>query len=316
MAPPDPMTEEELHELSERLEAQCRDHDKREADILSRESLLKSRLTDLTGREQRLLSWESDLKDRESIISKKEISLEEREITLKQLEIAGRGINVTEKELAEREAELNAFAKELEDRRAELDNKETEIENQARESADVFRQARTLEAERYHERENSLKELKSSLDQARNDLQAREDALNQRETEIEAQSKELQETAAGLTRMIREIKEAKKSEGKKLETKKSEEPSAILLLKKEFTQLKGKETKPVVVDSVTGNSNITVRDALSYVPTFNGSSSSVSDFIRSCKRACSMLPTSSEFMFLTLLRQKFKSPARTTVENM
>ncbi|XP_063975109.1 uncharacterized protein LOC135161461 [Diachasmimorpha longicaudata] len=62
--------------------------------------------------------------------------------------------------------------------------------------------------------------------------------------------------------------------------------------------------------------HITFKDALAYIPTFDGTHLEASQFIKACDRACTMLPEYVIPTFMELIRQKFKGRARTAMENL
>lgn len=68
--------------------------------------------------------------------------------------------------------------------------------------------------------------------------------------------------------------------------------------------------------SINLTPKITMRDALAYIPKFDGSNMSVSQFIRACQRALNILGPLNQRTFLELLRGKFDGIARTVVDNL
>ncbi|XP_063994377.1 uncharacterized protein LOC135171688 [Diachasmimorpha longicaudata] len=93
----------------------------------------------------------------------------------------------------------------------------------------------------------------------------------------------------------------------------------LSLLAKQIEDLKRTKEIPETsapVRTCENTSRITMKDALAYIPTFDGYNISVTQFMRSCNRACSMLNQSTIPMFLALIRQKFTGRARTTLENL
>ncbi|XP_057333436.1 uncharacterized protein LOC130672737 [Microplitis mediator] len=280
----EPMTEEELLELSEKLDEQCKKHDDREADLEARERLLNDRLSDLSERDQTNIEKESKLRDLEAELRRLEISLGERELELKSRDLINRG-------------EPNELKAEFERRLQELKERESE-------SSQLLEQAQIMQTERLNKREVTLANREHKLTEIQENLDLRERDLLERENAVAAQEKELRNDSKFLQTWASELTKMKASTVTKM-------PSVIQELKDEMSQLRSSGS-----NELTCNANITIKDALSYVPTFDGTSAAVSDFIRSCNRACSMLAPSAEFMFLTLVRQKFKGDARITVENM
>lgn len=292
MDTPKPLTEKELQECRDRLDLQCQAHNERAADLDARDNLLRSRLDHASAHQQRLVEGETKLRERESACSRKEITLEERELAIKERELA-----------LERDMETDISR----EREAEWERRLRELEEREREASELFQKARDLQSERLEKRERDLNDREQALAERERQLISDLEELNEKGSELEEQERALQATTESLRDWARELSETKPAP-KKL--------SAVESLKEEIAQLKGNSaSKPATVES-THNAPITIKDALAYVPNFEGSSATVSDFIRSCKRACSMLPASAEFMFLTLLRQKFKGEARTSVENM
>lgn len=143
-------------------------------------------------------------------------------------------------------------------------------------------------------RELNLEAREQFLKIQLSELAKRESKINGREKAIEVRENELEENANLLLNWARELKNT------------SSDP------------LPDKISKTKCHDSVDFACivNVTVKDALSYVPEFDGLNTTVSDILRSCKRACSMLPPKTQFVFLTLLRQKFRGESRTTIENL
>lgn len=268
------------------------------------------------------------MEDRETECTRADIALGERELILKEREIA-----ISSGQLSEN---LNEQEKILREQETELDRREKEFTKLQKESYEIIqRTQRNLAAREddLDERERALDERERALDVRERSLVEREDELeslkgelNEKEKEMEIQDSELGKTAQSLRDWARDID--------KYEPAAPKSPSVIDLHKNEVAELRistsksspknNDESIPSENDSDASKSakveltpgTISIKDALSYIPKFNGSSATVSDFIRSCKRACSMLPSSAEFMFLTLVRQKFEGEARTAVENM
>lgn len=88
--------------------------------------------------------------------------------------------------------------------------------------------------------------------------------------------------------------------------------SQLRWLEEEVRRLQTSKVAPV--RTVPNNTRVTIKDALAYVTPYDGKSIFVSQFIRSCRRAISMLAPSEERIFLELLRQKLTGAARSALE--
>ncbi|XP_057334998.1 uncharacterized protein LOC130673803 [Microplitis mediator] len=207
----EPMTEEELLELSDKLSEQCKMHDDREAGLEARERLLNDRLSDLSERDQVNIEKESKLRDLEAELRKIEISLGERELDLKSRELINRG------EPNELKAEFERRLKELKEREAE--------------SSQLLEQAKIIQTERLNRREVTLANRERELTEIQEKLDQRERDLAERENAVTAHEKELRNESKLMRGWASELKEMKTAAVTKA-------PSVTQELKEEMSQLR------------------------------------------------------------------------------
>lgn len=189
---------------------------------------------------------------------------------------------MTPEELLDLEAQLTAKQRELADRERTLREREFSL-------ADLEHSLPRKLAVKEQEIDERLKELGRREERARRLFERTQSAIDGDEQDHSVLSEGLREQVASLHRDLDALK----------------------------NMFSGASvpTVPTVPIETTGG-RITLKDALAYVPSFNGENMSVSQFIRACKRACRMLPSSTTSTFLELIRQKFTDRARTAIEHL
>lgn len=179
--------------------------------------------------------------------------------------------------------------------------------------------------------EMELRQLEAQLVVKQRELESYETELKQREQEIDTER--IAEIMAGLKQREEDLKAKHREYDLKLDAlERGSEPqqsrlnstidnevmSTLSRMQEEMQAIRQELKNETPNPSISSNSligQISIKDALAYVPIFNGKNMTVAQFLRTCQRALKLLPRGMEKTFLELMRQKFTDQARIAVEN-
>lgn len=158
------------------------------------------------------------------------------------------------------------------------------------------------------EKERSLAETERSLP-----LKFREDLsrLNAKEEEIEERMRQLEIREEQLSQIN---SNRRINHGSEREELNGELLQKMETLSVELEQIRDRIPRREPPRELEGR--VTLKDALAYIPSYDGNNMTVFQFIRSCKRAVAMLAPTMTAVFLELIRQKLTGRARSALESI
>lgn len=178
--------------------------------------------------------------------------------------------------------------------------------------------------------EEELMTLQDQLLRKQRELSTLEDKTTEREMEYEERLIDVRAREIALTEREAKIRESRTavSDTRDEALDEEDENSAPITrrqlreIKNEIRQLRDRSqnetsetAQPVVQNNLPVNTQLSLKDLLESVPTFNGSNIPILKFTRACKRAKDMLAPALEPTFTRLLRNELKDRAYTAIED-